>query len=741
MGEPRGVKNAMGALGELTRKMSRSDNNSNLVSRSGSRRDDIASSPTRRASNSATVPGKLAATKEAVAQWTSPGSSRSSPRAAGDAQQPQHHQQMHAKHFSSGARRAGKNSSGLWNSSGANSEKITRGSSSSQLELGRRSKERSSQARKTSMTEDYANTSGGPQKSRVNANDNADVPSSFRQLLPSNHKAGKDKAQTLTRGMSVRDRMFKSRTTELESSQDSGLLGSHEEDPVLAALESDGTPSYHIYVERNGWLRKQTKRLRTRRKCFVKLMGSRLAAYHDDQDAVPSWELDIRCAKISGSSKLLTIEITQSAKHVMLYAADAKDWNDWQRALRAASVSHIEDQYQLGELIGQGTYGQVRSAVRRRDNKLCAVKIIERGLNDKELELMKREMDVMRSVDHPSIVRTFDVFDTADTIYIAMEYVGGGDLFQVISELGEAAAFSEWDASLVMREVLQGLEYLHSQNIVHRDIKPENILCVDRTFPLKVKLTDFGFAGLLLAGTAGDGQIEEHQKLNTLIGTPFYTAPEILRNEGHGPAVDLYACGVVLYAMLCGSLPYENGDEDEYVSAAQGQIGWDRLVDGVIEFPDKYWRNVSAEAKDFVRSLLSLNPKDRPSAKAAQEHAWFKMDPSKVALERAETSKLSHDLQRLKRLTSSSRMSTGDLRASDSLSKQNSGASHVRGSSFCLVPTSPNSIHRGLSSTSPSSMQGTMTAELIDLTLDEVSVAERSMAVSSPTSTRSRASC
>jgi len=495
---------------------------------------------------------------------------------------------------------------------------------------------------------------------------------------------------------SIRERLFGNRKTD-----EFNILGDEEPTDRIISNVSDEKPAkqqrdatYHGKIELSGWLRKETKRLKSKKRCYVKLDGSKLSVYQDLGDEAPSWEIDIRRAIVSGSQRQWSIEISTPHRDALFYAANEAEWSSWQRTLRAAAVNYMEDNYKVGELIGIGTYGEVREATRISDGERCAVKILERGLDKKELELLRREMEVMRTLDHPSIVRTYDVFDTDDTIYIVMEYVPGGDLFEVISERSSEETFSERDVAHVILQVLQGIDYLHSRNIVHRDIKPENILCVDKNFPLTVKLTDFGFSNIMTPG-------DEEQKLSTLVGTPFYTAPEILFNKGHGPPVDLYACGVVCYALLSGRLPFE-GEEDE-TSADETANVWHMMAEGVVHFPDIYWSNVSKDAKSFVASLLSFDPDRRPSAKQAQQHPWLTLkqrfadrEPSSLP-----DASLAHDFVRIKRLTSSSRLSTSDLLAGGSSVNSLGHSGFGTHGSYVNVASS----HGGLSSNSPTLQQ------------------------------------
>jgi serine/threonine protein kinase len=154
------------------------------------------------------------------------------------------------------------------------------------------------------------------------------------------------------------------------------------------------------------------------------------------------------------------------------------------------------------------------------------------------------EVEIVKSIDHPSLVKTFDIFRDSDKkrVYMVMEYVPGGELFaRVANESGSLV--KEGDAIRVARDLLSAVSYLHSLNIVHRDIKLENILCVseDVTKPIRIKLADFGLSSKLTG---------KEQSLQSLVGTSFYLAPEIITKQGYGASVDAWAIGVVFYIVV-----------------------------------------------------------------------------------------------------------------------------------------------------------------------------------------------
>uniref|UniRef100_A0A7S0ZHD7 Protein kinase domain-containing protein n=1 Tax=Timspurckia oligopyrenoides TaxID=708627 RepID=A0A7S0ZHD7_9RHOD len=183
----------------------------------------------------------------------------------------------------------------------------------------------------------------------------------------------------------------------------------------------------------------------------------------------------------------------------------------------------------------------------------------------------------------------------------------GGELFDVIATSG---SFSEMNAQRIMRDILQGIAYLHTHSIVHRDIKPENVLCKSsKSFPLTVKIADLGLAGFL--GESGEMSERNQQQM---IGTAAYVAPEIVRKEPYGAGVDVWASGVLLYIMLTGKMPFYGNDESEVLKM---------ILDGEVDYSLPEFEPISESAKSLLRSLLQKDPNRRLTAQAALNHRWI----------------------------------------------------------------------------------------------------------------------
>lgn len=277
----------------------------------------------------------------------------------------------------------------------------------------------------------------------------------------------------------------------------------------------------------------------------------------------------------------------------------------WKDAIQNALCSDIKEQYTFGKTIGSGAFGQVILAVHNISKEQRAIKVIQRGeASTKSREHLKSEIQVMKSISHPNIVHTHQIFDLKRTIYIVMEYVSGGDLFDFVAQ---HEFLTEKQSSETLRSIFRAVEYLHRNSVVHRDLKPENILCVNNSWPLQLKLTDFGFANFL------DPCNEADDTMHTQVGTIYFMAPEIFANKGYGPAVDTWACGVLLYTILTGRLPFPGKNTTEYMR---------NVVIGKPLFPPILWRGISDDAKSLIKGLLNHNPNKRLTALGALQHRW-----------------------------------------------------------------------------------------------------------------------
>lgn len=270
---------------------------------------------------------------------------------------------------------------------------------------------------------------------------------------------------------------------------------------------------------------------------------------------------------------------------------------------------NVEDIYTLGEKIGDGNFAVVRVGIEKLTNTTYALKIIDRKKIKGKEDMLNDEIRIMKGCFHVNIARLYDIYETPLEVYLVMELVTGGDLFD---EISNSVKFEEPIASLFTRDIVNALQYLHKQNIVHRDLKPENLLVhVKDNGKKQLKLADFGLA------------VDVKVPLFTVCGTPTYVAPEILEETGYGIKVDIWAAGVILYIMLCGFPPFRspNKDQDEL---------FDLIVTGNYEFLSPYWDDISDQAKDLVSNLLVVDTRQRYTAQQTLRHPWLPAEEDRV---------------------------------------------------------------------------------------------------------------
>jgi serine/threonine protein kinase len=263
----------------------------------------------------------------------------------------------------------------------------------------------------------------------------------------------------------------------------------------------------------SGTLEKEGRFFKSRSPRFLRLRASVLSSHHSE-DAPATWEVNVTETPVAVGVRRHELVVSLPQRKVSFFAASDDDFQTWAAALKRAANSEVEDFYILGQLLGEGAFAQVKLGVDRVTGEKFAIKIIRRKeYNPKEMDFLLREVSILKSVSHPNIVNTYDVFESKDCLHLVLEFMEGGELFDIIADLGH---FSEQAASQVMREVVKGVQYLHMNSIVHRDLKPENVLCSNVTFPLQIKLADFG-----LANFAEDGTIQESNSAGgCMVGTP-----------------------------------------------------------------------------------------------------------------------------------------------------------------------------------------------------------------------------
>ncbi|XP_020834376.1 serine/threonine-protein kinase DCLK1 isoform X1 [Phascolarctos cinereus] len=265
----------------------------------------------------------------------------------------------------------------------------------------------------------------------------------------------------------------------------------------------------------------------------------------------------------------------------------------------------IAERYKVGRTIGDGNFAVVKECIERSTAREYALKIIKKSKCRGKEHMIQNEVSILRRVKHPNIVLLIEEMDVPTELYLVMELVKGGDLFDAITSTNK---YTERDASGMLYNLASAIKYLHSLNIVHRDIKPENLLVYEHQDGSKsLKLGDFGLATIV------DGP------LYTVCGTPTYVAPEIIAETGYGLKVDIWAAGVITYILLCGFPPFRGSGDDQ-------EVLFDQILMGQVDFPSPYWDNVSDSAKELITMMLLVDVDQRFSALQVLEHPWVNDD-------------------------------------------------------------------------------------------------------------------
>nr|XP_024214640.1 5'-AMP-activated protein kinase catalytic subunit alpha-2-like [Halyomorpha halys] len=256
--------------------------------------------------------------------------------------------------------------------------------------------------------------------------------------------------------------------------------------------------------------------------------------------------------------------------------------------------------YILGQTLGVGTFGKVKIGEHQLTKHKVAVKILNRQ-KIKSLDVVgkiRREIQNLKLFRHPHIIKLYQVISTPTDIFMIMEYVSGGELFDYIVKHGK---LKEYEARKFFQQIISGVDYCHRHMIVHRDLKPENLL-LDHN--CHVKIADFGLSNMMM-----DGEF-----LRTSCGSPNYAAPEVISGKLYaGPEVDIWSCGVILYALLCGTLPFD----DEHVPTL-----FRKIKSGIFPIPDYLNRSVVT----LLCRMLQVDPMKRASIEDIKTHEWFQTD-------------------------------------------------------------------------------------------------------------------
>lgn len=281
----------------------------------------------------------------------------------------------------------------------------------------------------------------------------------------------------------------------------------------------------------------------------------------------------------------------------MAHTSSVSQQNKEQLAKKIRIKRKMVGNYILDKSIGEGTFGKVKLGTHTLTGEKVAIKILEKDriTDASDVERVAREIHILKLIRHPNIIQLYEIIETPKLIYLIMEYASGGELFDYIVKKQK---LKETEACKFYQQIISGVEYIHKLNIVHRDLKPENLL-LDHEF--NIKIVDFGLSNTFT----------ENETLKTACGSPCYAAPEMIAGKKYlGTCIDCWSCGIILFALICGFLPFEDPDTTEL---------YKKILIGKYKVPEF----VSAGAKDLIRNVLVSDPEKRYSIGDIQSHEWF----------------------------------------------------------------------------------------------------------------------
>lgn len=257
----------------------------------------------------------------------------------------------------------------------------------------------------------------------------------------------------------------------------------------------------------------------------------------------------------------------------------------------------LNSKINLGRDLGKGTFGKVRVGTHLLTDEKVAVKILEKDkiVDSSDVDRVSREINILKILRHPVVVQLYEIIESEKELFLIMEYARGGELFEFIVSHKRVR---EKEAAKFLQQIISGIEYLHKLGICHRDLKPENLLMDDYN---NIKIVDFGLSNIYKPG----------ETLKTACGSPCYAAPEMVAGKRYdGLSADIWSCGVILYAMVCGYLPFED---------PKTNLLYKKILNAEYTIPDF----VSPDCADLIRKILNTDPAQRYTLTDIKSHTWF----------------------------------------------------------------------------------------------------------------------
>ncbi|GLH06934.1 Obscurin [Gryllus bimaculatus] len=264
----------------------------------------------------------------------------------------------------------------------------------------------------------------------------------------------------------------------------------------------------------------------------------------------------------------------------------------------------MKELYDLQSELGRGKFGTVYRCRERATGLQLAAKVVATPRRE-DRRNVEREVDVMRQLRHPRLIQLYDAFDNGKVMCVVLELIEGGELFERV--IDDDFILTEKACTVFMRQICEGIEFVHKQNILHLDLKPENILCLTKTGN-RIKIIDFGLAR----------KFDPTKKLQVLFGTPEFVAPEVVNFDQIGFGTDMWSVGVICYVLLSGLSPFMGETDIETMA---------NVTIAKYDFDDEVFNEISTEAKDFIQQLLIKEKDERMTASQCLSHRWLQRKP------------------------------------------------------------------------------------------------------------------
>ena len=289
------------------------------------------------------------------------------------------------------------------------------------------------------------------------------------------------------------------------------------------------------------------------------------------------------------------------------YVGNSETYDNFIKALKKSfGYLNFFDYYEMLDNLGEGIFGSVKLGVEKKTNQRVAIKIIKKNkAKEKDIELVRNEIDIMKLCYHPYVVHLLDHFENGEYIFIVMEYIKGGSLTDYMKS--NNFNFTERRAAELIYQLAKGLKYLHKYGIIHRDLKPDNIMLTEASDKGNIKIMDFGLSKIL----------GKKEKSTDGFGTLTFVSPEVLIRKPYNKEVDIWSVGVILYLMLSGDLPFDDPDDNEQKIAKS-------IVYQEVKFPPEKFGKRSKAVIELIKGCLTKEPKNRIKIDEILKGEWMK---------------------------------------------------------------------------------------------------------------------